>query len=301
MRRLRDAEGRRRLVHDHELGVPQHGLGDRDRLALPARQRRDRLANRADGGDREAAQRLAGRLLHLVLVRARSGAYVSRPRNMFWTMSRLSQSARSWCTVSMPSAAASRGVRMCTGRPSQMISPRVGRVDPGDALDQHRLARAVVAGQRGHLAGRDVEIDVDERLHRAEVLVDPVQPEQWFAESLIHRAAVPAPAQVDGSAHELLLDPGCGARGRDRRDAQRRAVFTAASLMTVAAMLSVVTHVGREQHRTDLASFAVRVGRRAVHQRGRRRLAGAQVERDARPRPAPRGRSACTPCRTGSP
>ena len=37
----------------------------------------------------------------------------------------------------------------------------VGRVDAGDALDQHRLAGAVVADERGHLAGRDVEIDVD--------------------------------------------------------------------------------------------------------------------------------------------
>jgi len=43
----------------------------------------------------------------------------SRPRNRFWTMSRLLQSARSWNTVSMPSAAASRGVRILTGRPSQ--------------------------------------------------------------------------------------------------------------------------------------------------------------------------------------
>ncbi len=43
----------------------------------------------------------------------------SRPRNRFWTMSRLLQSARSWNTVSMPNAAASRGVRILTGRPSQ--------------------------------------------------------------------------------------------------------------------------------------------------------------------------------------
>ena len=48
----------------------------------------------------------------------------------------------------------------------------VGVWMPGDALDQHRLAGAVVAGQRGDLAGGDVEVDVDERVHGAEVLPD---------------------------------------------------------------------------------------------------------------------------------
>ena len=35
-RGLRDAERRGRLVHDHELRVPHHGAGDRDRLPLAA-------------------------------------------------------------------------------------------------------------------------------------------------------------------------------------------------------------------------------------------------------------------------
>ena len=34
--RLRDAERRRGLVHDHKLCVGHHGLGDGDRLALTA-------------------------------------------------------------------------------------------------------------------------------------------------------------------------------------------------------------------------------------------------------------------------
>ena len=36
----------------------------------------------------------------------------------------------------------------------------VDRVDPGDALDQGRLAGAVVADERHHLAGADLEVDV---------------------------------------------------------------------------------------------------------------------------------------------
>ena len=61
----------------------------------------------------------ARRLLHRLLVQRMPWLVRSRPRNRFWTMSRLLQSARSWNTVSMPSAAASRGVRIVTGRPSQ--------------------------------------------------------------------------------------------------------------------------------------------------------------------------------------
>ena len=40
------------------------------------------------------------------------------------------------------------------------------------------LPGAVVAGQRGDLAGRDVEIDVDDRVDRAEALADAPEPEE---------------------------------------------------------------------------------------------------------------------------
>ncbi len=78
----------------------------------------------------------AGRLLHRLLVQLMPRCVRSRPRNMFWTMSRLSQSARSWYTVSMPSAAASRGVRMLD-RPALPVDlARIRAVDPGDGLDE---------------------------------------------------------------------------------------------------------------------------------------------------------------------
>ena len=62
--RLRNAERGCRLVEDHELRVPLHGLGDRDRLALAARERRDRLPDRADRRDGERLQRHSRVLLH---------------------------------------------------------------------------------------------------------------------------------------------------------------------------------------------------------------------------------------------
>ena len=49
----------------------------------------------------------------------------------------------------------------------------VGRVDAGDALDERRLARAVVADEGHHLAGAHLEVDVGQRLDGAEALRQP--------------------------------------------------------------------------------------------------------------------------------
>src|SRR4029077_10037755 len=54
----------------------------------------------------------------------------------------------------------------------------VGRVCPGDALDQRRLAGAVVADERHHLAGADLEVDVAQRLDGAEGLGDAAKLEE---------------------------------------------------------------------------------------------------------------------------
>src|SRR4029078_10987497 len=53
----------------------------------------------------------------------------------------------------------------------------IGCVDPRDALDEHRLAGAVVAGQGGYLAGGYLEIDVDERVNGAEALAYAPKPQ----------------------------------------------------------------------------------------------------------------------------
>jgi hypothetical protein len=52
---------------------------------------------------------------------------------------------------------------------------RVDGMDARDALDQRRLARAVVAHEGHDLARRDVEVDLVERLNRTEGLRDPLQ------------------------------------------------------------------------------------------------------------------------------
>ena len=141
-RGLRDAERRGRLVHDHELRVPEHGLGDRHRLALPTRQRGDQLADRPDGRDRQTAQRLGGGLLHAAPRRGRRAASFSRPEEHVLDDVEVVAEREVLVHGLDPERRPRRGASGCgRGLPSQRISPGVRRVDPRDALDQHRLAR----------------------------------------------------------------------------------------------------------------------------------------------------------------
>ena len=73
-----------------------HRPRDRDRLALPAGERRDGLADRADRRDGERLQRLGVFCSIGGSLSRWNRSCTSRPRYMFWTTSRLSQSARSW-------------------------------------------------------------------------------------------------------------------------------------------------------------------------------------------------------------
>ena len=57
----------------------------------------------------------------------------------------------------------------------------VGLVDAGDAAGEHRLAGAVVAAQRGDLAGGEIEVDLIQRLHRTEVLVQAAHGQEGLA------------------------------------------------------------------------------------------------------------------------
>ena len=55
------------------------------------------------------------------------------------------------------------------------VVPRVEGVDAGDPLDQGALAGAVVADERGHAPGGDVEVDALEHVYGSEALVDAPQ------------------------------------------------------------------------------------------------------------------------------
>ena len=89
------------------------------------------------------------RLVEHEAVRAARG-----PRNMLATTSRLSASARSWYTISMPEpGGVARPVdvhRLALEADLALVE----RIDAGDALDQGRLAGSVVADEGHDLAGR---------------------------------------------------------------------------------------------------------------------------------------------------
>ena len=67
---------------------------------------------------------------------------------------------------------ASRGPCRWTGWPFQRISPPSGSRMPAMLLISIDLPAPLSPDQRGDLAGRDVEVDAGQGLHRAEVLVD---------------------------------------------------------------------------------------------------------------------------------
>src|SRR5262249_6489800 len=92
----------------------------------------------------------------------------------------------------------------------------VRRQGARDRLDQRRLAGAVVADEREHLAGVDVEVDPGERVDRTEALAHAAQAQQRGHAG--HRAAV-APVQT----FAFVVKP---------------------SLKTVETMLSLVTATG---------------------------------------------------------
>ena len=169
---LRDAQRRGRLVEHHDLGVPEHGLGDRDGLALTTGERGDRHPHRRHRADRQRRQGAPRRLLHVGLVE-QPGRCPARGRGT--------------CSGRCPGCRRARGpgrrprCRACWRRSGRGSPParrrtaprRVDRVDARHALDQRRLARAVVAHERGDLTGPHREVDPVQHLHRAEVLVHP--------------------------------------------------------------------------------------------------------------------------------
>ena len=120
---LGHAQRRGRLVQDDQLGVPQHGAGDGHGLPLPTGQARDDLPYRLDRAHGQAREGLDRALLHGGLVQHARVWVSSRPRYMLWTMSRLSHSARSWYTTSMPRSLAWRGLVTVTGCPSNVYVP----------------------------------------------------------------------------------------------------------------------------------------------------------------------------------
>ena len=184
LRGLAHAERGRRLVEDHELGVPERRARDRDGLSLAAGQRAHAAAQAVDRRDLEVAHAVARVFLHLML-----GEDPHRVRQR----PRLGELAAEIEVRDDVEVVAQRQVLVDGLDPEpvgvarvadrhlaalEAVAPAVGRLRAGDGLDQRGLAGAVVAHQRDDLARVDLEVDVDERLDGAEALRDPDALEQ---------------------------------------------------------------------------------------------------------------------------
>ena len=170
----------------------------------------------------------------------------------------------------------------------------VGRPQPGDRLDRHRLAGAVVARQRRHLSRRDVEIDPGQRLHGAEPLGDPAERQQrrpvraaavgrWRRRGSPKCSSPPSVRRAPpvrrkgprtlslrrGSLDQLVIP--AALQSAAYLPAHSCAAGTKLSLTTVSFMFVGVTHSGHQQRRGH------RDVRRRVHGRWRSAASPAPV------------------------
>ena len=94
-------------------------------------------------------------------------------------------SMKCWCTIPIPCSIAAFGEPSSTGLPLIRISPSSGVVEPVEDVHQRRLAGAVLAEERVHLAAAEVEVDVVVGDDAREALGDPAKLENG---PLVHRA-----------------------------------------------------------------------------------------------------------------
>src|SRR5690242_18080675 len=69
---------------------------------------------------------------------------------------------------------------------------RIDRVDTGDTLDQRGLAGAVVPDQADHFAGKNLKVDIGQRLDGPEALADPAHLQHRRSRSSSHLALLRA-------------------------------------------------------------------------------------------------------------
>ena len=176
---LRDAERGGRLVEDHEPRVPHHRARDGDRLPLAAGERRDRLADRADRRHGEALHRLGRLRLHHRLLEPLEASRAPRGRGTCSGRRRGCRRARD--PGRRPRSRASRrpSARGCgPARRRRATSPLSGEWMPATHLISVDLPAPLSPTSAITSPGADLEVDVRERLHRAEALRDPVELEQ---------------------------------------------------------------------------------------------------------------------------
>ena len=165
---LMRGERRRRLVHDEDADIQRNRLGDLDRLLGGERQPARRAAHVE--GHAEGGEDLLGLTEHLPPIGDRAAALMADEDVLrhveIGEEERLLVDCRD--AVALRLGGAADRDRLA----GQEDLAAVRLVDAGHDLDQRRLAGAVLAEERVHLAGMEGQRDGLERLGRGKALGD---------------------------------------------------------------------------------------------------------------------------------
>ena len=161
--RLLDAERCRRFVHQHDALTPRDRAADRHRLALAPGQALDRGAHRRDvdpqasrgspspdgasGGCASSRTPASG---------PRSGDALAVEEEVGGDVEGVDEREVLVDRLDPQPVSRACGESMATVCPSMAISPLSGLMMPGEALDERRLAGAVVADEPEHVAAATV-------------------------------------------------------------------------------------------------------------------------------------------------
>ena len=105
----------------------------------------------------------------------------------------------SWWMIAIPAFSASRTLAKRTGAPAIADLAVVVGLHAGQDLHQRRLAGAVLAHQRVHLAAAEVEADPGQRGHAGEALADAPRRQQRPGSARVLPAGHRAVASLPGS------------------------------------------------------------------------------------------------------
>ena len=191
-------EDRARLVEDQDLGVVGEGLGDRDQLLLA-----DGDVGDPDVGQGAVQAEPVEQLVHLGplggQVDQRAPGQLAADEDVLGHR-QLAEQLRLLVDGGDAGVEGGRGVP-AEALPGHLDRALVGGLGAGDHLDQGGLARAVLADQRVHLPGTDVEVDTAQRLDAAVALADAGQAQEHlgFGHGFPPRA-LPPPVATGGSS-----------------------------------------------------------------------------------------------------
>ncbi|MGY4253815.1 hypothetical protein ACVI1L_000883 [Bradyrhizobium sp. USDA 4516] len=170
------SQGRCRFIEDQQAHLAHQCLGDLGHLAVGERQRADCCLGIE--GNAELAQERPGPGHQFALAdKAEPRTRLAAEQQIVGDAQRLDETEVLIDDGDACLARSSRTVER-SWFAGDLDRAAVGRVDTTKDLDQRGLAGPVLAQQRVHLAGPDLEVDVAQRPHAAEASVDATDHQQ---------------------------------------------------------------------------------------------------------------------------